>query len=43
MIQPLLVGAGVMIVSLLSYGVATVFLVRLVVRLTRRPRSTPRM
>jgi Ion channel len=35
MIQPLLVGAGVMIVSLLSYGVATAFLVRLVVRLIR--------
>ncbi len=35
MIQPLLVSAGVMIVSLLLYGVATAFLVRLVVRLIR--------
>jgi hypothetical protein len=35
MIQPLPVGAGVMIVSLLSYGVATAFLVQLVVRLIR--------
>jgi hypothetical protein len=39
MIQPLLVGAGVMIVSLLSYGVATAFLVRLVVRLIRSCRD----
>jgi hypothetical protein len=35
MIQSLLVGAGVLIVSLLCYGVATAFLVQLVVRLIR--------
>jgi hypothetical protein len=35
MIQPLLVGAGVMIVSLVSYNVATALLVQLVVRLIR--------
>jgi hypothetical protein len=35
MIQSLLVGAGVLLISLLSYGVATAFLVQLVVRLIR--------
>ena len=35
MIQPLLVGAGVLLVSLLSYGMATALLVQVVVRLIR--------
>jgi hypothetical protein len=36
MIQPLLVGAAVLLVSLLTYGVATALLVQLVVWLIRR-------
>jgi len=35
MIAPLLVGTGVLLVSMLSYGVATALLVRVVVRLIR--------
>jgi hypothetical protein len=35
MIQPLLVGAGVLVVSLLSYGAATALLIQLIVRLIR--------
>jgi hypothetical protein len=36
MIPPLLVGTGALLVSVLSYGVATAFLVQVVVRLIRR-------
>jgi hypothetical protein len=35
MIQPLLIGGGVLLVSMLSYGVATALVVQLVVRLIR--------